>query len=463
MRALQRLTAPRFAKEGWVGSSVVAESLGVVARAAGRSAEAAAPSPALLEASAGVLEQLSATAAGVASPETFEGIVSAAEALVAVRQSSVLGLTAALQAMSHQLVAAATEPGNDETYINLLSRCLAASLAVLKSSTSSAEQHTAAAGQVVATARAAAARPSTVHSSGGPLAEDVLSSAAVTAADQALKAAEKASAVQAGANVTCVLALGAVATGGSPDPVLDNGKAMDDEMGDVTAQPESNGTNDHGDDWGNSWEEAALSSYISGGVAAVSPAQAHCLAALAAVVGSPDPGVRQACLESAAAALQRHPPPQWAAQCAAACLPPSLTVLHAALHAPDGGINTEAEVGAAVAALQFGSLCCGLGGDAGAAALSIAVPVLVESAAPRAGTIPALAEAAVKQLAALASGPSASAFRAAVAALPDATKQRLQHALASVATGRAAAAPAPAPGPLRADPSIQLKMFGAPK
>ena len=98
----------------------------------------------------------------------------------------------------------------------------------------------------------------------------------------------------------------------------------------------------------------------------------------------------------------------------------------------------------------------------GAATLRLVVPIMVESAAPPGQPTPALAEAAVKLLVALASGPSAAAFKGAVASLSEDTRQRLQKALASVA---GTSAPATAGGglPSHADAAARAQVVSITK
>lgn len=96
------------------------------------------------------------------------------------------------------------------------------------------------------------------------------------------------------------------------------------------------------------------------------------------------------------------------------------------------------------------------------AVLDIAVPLLIDAAAPPATPTPALVDAAVRLLGVLGSGPTSAAFRETVAGLPVAVKQRLQGALASSASAGPVGGGALSAGSgelLRKPPAIQLKSF----
>ena len=226
------------------------------------------------------------------------------------------------------------------------------------------------------------------------------------------------------------------------------------------------GKNSNGDD--DEWGEAQFAAAPAVGIGAMSssPTQQACLAALVQLLSISNIVVQMHAARALGSYLQSHPPPHWAAQCAAVGLPPALANLHALLQRGNV-INDAIELQFAIETLKCGLRACNIGGDMGAATLRLVVPIMVESAAPPGQPTPALAEAAVKLLVALASGPSAAAFKGAVASLSEDTRQRLQKALASVA-GTSAPAPAGggAPGQLKSGagqrlPSIQLKKFGA--
>lgn len=95
-------------------------------------------------------------------------------------------------------------------------------------------------------------------------------------------------------------------------------------------------------------------------------------------------------------------------------------------------------------------------GEAACHALVTALlPLLLDVAAPEAGQAhPALRDLAIKLIQALATGSGAQVFRGAVAALPAASKQRLQGALQEQGATDGASAAA-------RRPTIQLKTFGA--
>ncbi|KAK9838575.1 hypothetical protein WJX81_008486 [Elliptochloris bilobata] len=112
------------------------------------------------------------------------------------------------------------------------------------------------------------------------------------------------------------------------------------------------------------------------------------------------------------------------------------------------------------------------GGEPGEAAVAaVLAPLLVAAAAPPGGQRPqpALAELALRAVAALAAGGSAAAFRAALAALPADAKQRLQACSpflfapfprGALKASAATAAPAPAASTQRL-PAIALRNFAA--
>ena len=115
------------------------------------------------------------------------------------------------------------------------------------------------------------------------------------------------------------------------------------------------------------------------------------------------------------------------------------------------------------------TVAAGVGPAQLSAVVQLAVPVMIEAAAPAEGGAGPCSELSVKLLTHLASGPAAGAFREAVASLGPASKQRLQAALLGARAGAEAApaggVPAPEPAAEAARPAIQLKTFAfaAPK
>ncbi|KAL4528840.1 hypothetical protein Ndes2437A_g03376 [Nannochloris sp. 'desiccata'] len=473
LRALQRLTAPRFAKEGWLTTGVITELTQVTVqalpllRSSGRSSPLAA-----LEIASVVLAQLSAIAAsGKDAAGAEELLLSGVDECLrmALTQQSTPALAAALAALTRRVIAAK----NTGAYSALLHRSLTEGLGVLGKQQSSKQAIEVAAEHILATAKAAAMlsadATSGLDSMAGPLVDEVLTAAAATAAQQAQQAAsvEEPSQYQVGANLSCALALGAFAT--------------------VDTSKEKNGTDkeeetDKDDEWGNAPFTSATAptpfEITAQPLFKTSPTQQLCLDTLQNIVADASPcqnskiGVKLQAAGALATYLQGHPPPLWASQCAAVGLPPALTALHALLQRPTA-IEVTTELQFAVETLKCGLISCNLGGNIGDSCLTLVVPIMVESAAPSGQPTPILAEAAVRLLVGLASGPAAAAFKGVVAALPESTRQRLQRALASVAsTGSATEAPGAAPSTAVSGhgrpsvpaklPSIQLKKFAAP-
>ena len=425
------------------------------------------------------MEQLSSIAApGKESAGAEEALLGAAEncfaAAITAKSASVL--TAALAALTNRLEAARDE----ESYAVLLHRSLAEALQVLGNQSQGHEEVIiVAAMHIVTTAKAAAVRGTSSLISSVTV-DDVLNAAAATAAQQAHQAAKLTSsfsaqngsaidvAYRAGANLSSALALGAfaIASGHSRSHSL---QELTNESLIIDSENGGKNPQDDEDEWGEA-QFAAAPAVATLGTMSTSPTQQACLAALLELLSSPNTAVQMHAVRALGSYLQSHPPPHWAAQCAAVGLPPALANLHALLQR--GNVLSDAiELQFAIETLKCGLLACNIGGEMGAATLRLVVPIMVESAAPPGQSTPALAEAAVKLLVALASGPSATAFKGAVASLPEDTRQRLQKALASVvSTGPSAAAGggggAAAPGQVKSGstqrlPSIQLKKFGA--
>lgn len=543
LTALQRLTSHRFLKDGWVGVRTMDECLDVVVSALasrhvvvhnnnnntvdqddGRSA-----SPSVLEAAAAVLEQLSAALAGstVLERETQDRILSAAKAFVEARGASTRVLDAALHAMIHQFAAAASVEeedkeeeefilAEDRRYTRLVYVCAEASLGVCRPhACSTTEQLSAASAHMITIVRIAASRPSrtclnartslrnadTSEAHAQSLRpEQVIASALATAVAQAEEilalssSSDSSDSFHGGgnaekicwrdkmrANVTCMLALGAIAT----DPGVEDastqvkvraetesrgGGAETGRGGELSVVESADEEEEDDDDWTGTWEEAGSEAVA----ASASPAQQLCLATLEEILRTKkNIDVRLGCLEAVNAALQRLPPPQWAALCASACLPSALSALHETLLRTPTGIQDLAEMHVASESLKLGVLCCNLGGDMGGIAMRMVVPVMVECATPAVPPPPAqfsLAQEAVKLLMSLGSGSGGSDFRATVASLPEGTKKRLQLSLASVANSAGASGTVPGKngsgahpaGPRvgHLEPSIQLRRFG---
>jgi hypothetical protein len=448
--ALRRLTAPRFAREGWVGAGVVAECAASLLRLLRQLAAPPAPDPAAaaaaVEAAAETLQQLALAADADLAAEAREDLLEAAEECIQLGGASAVTLAGGLGVFGSQAAAAAGSP--DDAYVPLLQRSLAAGVQALHRG-GDAARLAVASEHLAAAARAAALRGGAHGSAAAPPAAEVLSAAAVSAAQEVEQAVSGGRAAQVGAGVACVLALGAVATrSGAPASA---------------SHAHHHGTDD---EWGDDWAggEAAAAPPPAATELPCSPEQQACLCALRDAAGAAAPAVRLSALAALRCYLQGTPPPHWAAQCAAAALPAAAAAVHAAVQGGGAPLEGADEVQAAGEALKVGLLASTLGGAAGAGALAVVVPLLVEVAAPPGPPTPALAQLAVRLLTALASGPAAAAFRAAVAALPAPTKLRLQGALAAAAAGGGGegsphAAPAPAGLSLR-PPSIQLKAFG---
>lgn len=496
LRALQRLTAPRFAKEGWLSTGVITELTQIIVQALPllQFSGLSSSSPALESASV-VLEQLSAIAASGNDAAGAEELLLSGidECLhIALTERSTPALTAALAALTRRVIAAE----NTDAYSALLHRSLAEGLGVLDKQQSSEEATTAASEHVLATAKAAA-----MHSADtitgfdampGPSVDEVLTAAAATAAQQAQQAAtvQEPSQYRVGANLSCALALGAFATVDTSidihraDNTTTNGNNSLDNTEFSVKCPENDGNveeEEEDDEWGGAVFTSATTptpvETIVQPLLQTSPTQQLCLDTLQNILADASPcqnciSVKLQAARELATYIQGHPPPLWASRCAAVGLPPALTVLHALLQRSTS-IEDSTELQFAIETLKCGLLSCNLRGDIGDTCLTLVVPIMVESAAPLGQPNPILAEAAVKLLVGLASGPAATAFKGAVAVLPESTRQRLQRALASVAsTGSAAGAPGVTPSegaeghgrpsvPAKL-PSIQLKKFGAP-
>ena len=542
LRALQRLTASRFAKEGWLSPSTIAEVAAVTADAL-RCSTSSSPllTPSALEAAAMTLEQLSAIAEpgsndddGDSAEEMIvQGVDACLAAAVKAQSKSTSAVSAALTALTHRLSAAATvitTRGGDGGYAALLQLSLAQSLRVIQeddgtapySSCCSAEQAPIAASHILSTTKAAVLLqhhhhhhrnhhrnvslspppppPSTNDAQQDhdhPSIGEILTAAAATAAQQAQQSASAAAALssisdgapqRAAANLASALALGAFAVERfsslaplSTEIAEETGESAienkeEEEEEETLFLEGSSGVIDE-DEWGDAEFTSATSpaplqtpltppAPTATSVIEISPTQHLCLEALRGVLSSPSPAVRLYSTQTLTSFLHGHPPPLWAAQCAAVGIPPAFAALHALLHRQlQLPISDPLELQAAAETLKCGVMVCNLGGDVGAAALKVVVPVMVETAAPPGEPTPALSDAAVKLLVALASGSSATAFRSAVAGLPEDTRRRLQRALASVAS---AAAPAVGTGAVKVAavgpqklPSIQLKKFSA--
>jgi hypothetical protein len=477
LRALQRLTAPRFAKEGWLTTGVITELTQITIQALhlGRFTL----SSSALESASVVLEQLSAMAASGEEAAGAEELLLGGidECLhMALAHRSTPALTAAFAALNRRVNAAE----GSVVYSALLHTSLTEGLSVLEKQQSSEEATAAAAAHILATAKAAA-----MHSSDSdlnPSVDEVLTAAAATAAQQAQHAASVAepSTYRVAANVSCALALGAFATVDSTTNTLHNNGLYGDTTADLSVNsiPENREIDDDDDEWGDAtFTSATTPSYPAKPVLKTSPTQKLCLDSLQSMLSDGLPlsniAVKLQATRALSSYLQAHPPPLWASQCAAVGLPPALTTLHALLQRPTS-IQDASELQFAIETLKCGLLSCNLGGDIGDSCLTLVVPIMVESAAPMGEPTPTLAEAAVKLLVGLASGPAASSFKAAVAVLPDATRQRLQRALASVANtgstsggaGGTAAASSEGGisgkpgGPIKL-PSIQFKKFAS--
>jgi hypothetical protein len=487
LSALQRLTAPRFAKEGWLTTGVITELSQITVQALPllRSSSSSSSSSLALESSSALLEQLSAIAAtGKDAAGAEELLLSGIHECLhmALTQRSTPALTAALGALTRRVIAAETTGA----YTALLHTSLAQGLDVLDKQQSSEDAAAVAAAHVLATTKAAAMHSADTISSfndvmPGPSVDEVLTAAAATAAQQAQQAAavQEPSLYRVGANLSCALALGAFATVDTSNGNHEADSTMTN--GNNSVDNDEDAADDDDDEWGNAPFTSATSfdTSIVQPFLKTSPTQKLCLDTLESILAGASPC--QNCISvklQAARALsiyfQGHPPPLWASQCAAVGLPPALTDLHELLQRPTS-IEDTTELQFAVETLKCGLLSCNLGGDIGDSCLTLVVPIMVESAAPSGQPTPILAEAAVKLLVGLASGPASMAFKRAVADLPESTRQRLQRALASVASTGAPAAGVPVgatpsegvvlghgkPSVPSKLPSIQLKKFAA--
>jgi hypothetical protein len=489
LRAVQRLTAPRFAKEGWLTTGVITELSQITVEALQRGRSTLSSSA--LESASVVLEQLSAIAgSGQEAAGAEELLLSGIDECLhlALGQRSTPALTAALAALTRRVNAVEATDG----YAALLHTSLAEGLGILDKQQSSEEATAVAAAHVLATTKAAAMQSADIvlDSMSGPSVDEVLTAAAATAAQQAQQAASVAepSSHRVGANLSCALALGAFATVdmNGNNNTTSNGIDTNSEI--PASIPENSLAEEDDDD--DEWGDAAFTSATTPTpsiptqlpLLQTSTTQKLCLETLQSILSSQDapPGtqipkiaVKLQAAKALSTYLQAHPPPLWASQCAAVGLPPAITTLHALLQRPTS-IEDTTELQFAVETLKCGLLACNLGGDIGDSCLTLVVPIMVESAAPVGEPTPPLAEAAVKLLVGLASGPAATAFKSTVAELPESTRQRLQRALASVAStgtvGGALGATATSEGvgikpssggPIKL-PSIQLKKFAAP-
>lgn len=163
-----------------------------------------------------------------------------------------------------------------------------------------------------------------------------------------------------------------------------------------------------------------------------------------------------------------------------AVVPEAAALIHAAMNSgrgPLAGSELAAVTEGLKVLLLLSNRKAAQGEAAQVAVMHVLVPLLVEVAAPPAGTpvTPLLRDMACKLVSAMPTSAAAAAFRTAVTALPAASKQRLQLALREQQAAAAAAAAAPAaargvgvsvagaalPAAAAADarkPAIQLKM-----
>ena len=170
-----------------------------------------------------------------------------------------------------------------------------------------------------------------------------------------------------------------------------------------------------------------------------SPAQQACIFGLRELLSAlPSAGtmqgsrLRAATIQALCQFLEGHPPPIWAAQCAST----ALSLAASQLYLDDRFDVADADrEGECVAVLNLGVLTCELGGGLQQPALDITVPLAIDSASSLVGGGGSdLIDAAVGVLTALAKGSIADAFKSTVARLPEEMRQKLQQVLTKMAS-----------------------------
>ena len=492
MRALQRLTAPRFSKEGWLTTGAVKEGMAVTSCALDVGTDGIVYLS-VVESASAVIDNVSCVLPAVSSTTHDDADMEAMffrcvdlclqhfPPLARHHPTSAEGIiTVLLSALSNRLAAAATS-SNGSHYVSVLHRCFSVPLSFLApqgaSSTSLAQSLTKKQASVILTALVSAAKNTTSvslnYSSPSATAVDVVLSAAVATAAQQIVglcsmhsdgANESTYSVALGANIAAALALGAWAGSGTElqwNSGGGDGTEMTSEAVNGTTLPMENNDSveeEDDDEWGDAEFASATTSNTDTTTttttttnaavfpsftfsASTSPAQTLCLEALRDALSSPNMHHALSALRAVTSYLTSSPPapPLWASALSALSLPLAFARLHALLRAAatEHGIQDGIELEYAVEALQCGVAVCRVGGAVGATAMPMVVAMMVESAegvGSVSATLP-LSEAAVKLFMSLASDQmTAVQFKGAVAGLSDEGRQRLQRALARVAS-----------------------------
>lgn len=209
-----------------------------------------------------------------------------------------------------------------------------------------------------------------------------------------------------------------------------------------------------------------MAEVLAGGVQVV-------LDTLAALVRLPVTEVQapvvQVVLQYVQAAASEAPPgmgSEWAARVFAQVAPPAGSRVHDLMCSGDPSALPHHQVQAVADTLKLYvagvALAAPRGEGAQQGVLGVLLPLVVEVASPQpgggGGPHGGLRDSAVQLITHLATSQSGAAFKAVVAGLPQATKQRLQGALQAQAQAQAQTQAARAPQ----KPQIQLKNFGRP-